>query len=81
MNSIRSASIYYICDYCMEFFVCREHFQQICGGSVEVPNLTIMKDVAISKSEFVSGEKAITKIQDFQYYEPLFDYCKQPGVS
>ena len=28
--------------------------------------MTIMKDVAIAKSEFQSGERAVTKIQDFQ---------------
>ncbi len=27
--------------------------------------MTVMKDVSIAKSEFLDGEKAITKIQDF----------------
>ena len=40
-----------------------------------------MKDVAIAKSEFLSGEKAITKIQDFQNDEELFEYCCEPEVS
>jgi len=29
--------------------------------------MTVMKDVSIAKSEYVDGEKAITKIQDFWY--------------
>lgn len=28
--------------------------------------MTVMKDVSIVKSEFVEGEKAVNKIQDFQ---------------
>ena len=64
----------------MLIFDCREHFQKICNGEVKVPRLVIMRDVAIAKSEFVAGEKAITKIQDFQYYQPLFDYCEHPEV-
>ena len=40
-----------------------------------------MRDVAIAKTEFVAGEKAITKIQYFQNYQPLFDYCEHPEVS
>ena len=28
--------------------------------------MTVMKDVAIAKSEFQTGERAINKIQDFQ---------------
>lgn len=46
-----------------------------------MPNLVVMRDVAIAKSEFVEGEKAVTKIQDFQYYEPLFDYCQSAEVT
>ncbi len=30
----------------------------------QVPGLTVMRDVAIAKSEY--GERAVTKIQDFQ---------------
>lgn len=39
-----------------------------------------MKDVAIVKSEFMQGEKAVTKIQDFQHDEVLFEYCALPEV-
>ena len=44
----------------------RERFREICSNEEKVPGLTIMKDVAIAKSEFKGGEKAVTKIQDFQ---------------
>ena len=35
----------------------------------QIPGLTIMKDVAIAKSEFNPDESAITKIQNFQVWE------------
>lgn len=44
-------------------------------------NLLVMRDVAIAKSEFVPGQKAVTKIQNFENDEVLFDYCKLPEVS
>ncbi|XP_064632529.1 phytanoyl-CoA dioxygenase, peroxisomal-like [Lineus longissimus] len=43
--------------------------------------MTIMKDVSIAKSEFVNGEGAINKIQDFQYDETLFKYCCDNRVT
>lgn len=42
--------------------------------------MTIMKDIAIAKSEFADGEKAITKIQDFVLDDELFEYCCLPEV-
>ncbi|XP_076469348.1 phytanoyl-CoA dioxygenase, peroxisomal-like [Babylonia areolata] len=60
--------------------VYRERFGEICRGEVKVPGITIMRDVAIAKSEFVEGEKAITKLQDFQNDETLFSYCCLPEV-
>ena len=42
--------------------------------------MTVMKDVAIAKSEFVSGQKAINKIQDWAEDPVLFSYCKLPEV-
>ena len=42
--------------------------------------MTVMKDVTICKSEFVEGEKAITKIQDFTNDDELFEYCCLPEV-
>ena len=46
----------------------RERFRQICTKEVKARGLTIMKDVAIAKGEFMEGERAINKIQDFQVY-------------
>lgn len=43
--------------------------------------MTVMRDVAIAKSEFKKGEKAITKIQDFAMDEELFSYCNLPEVQ
>jgi phytanoyl-CoA hydroxylase len=58
----------------------RQRFQDICSGKVSTYGMTVMRDVAISKSEFIQGEKAITKIQDFQWDEVLFGYCRLPEV-
>jgi phytanoyl-CoA hydroxylase len=58
----------------------RRRFQEICEGKNRRPEMIVMKDVAISKSEFVAGESAITKIQDFNMDPVLFDYCKYPAV-
>ncbi|KAK3585867.1 hypothetical protein CHS0354_038399 [Potamilus streckersoni] len=58
----------------------RMRFEQICQGGVKVPGLTVMRDVAIAKSEFVPGQQAITKIQDFQRDDELFDYCALPEI-
>ncbi|CAC5418892.1 PHYH [Mytilus coruscus] len=65
-------------DYSLQKY--RERFEQICKKEVVVPGLTIMRDVAISKDEFVPGQKAVTKIQNFQLDEELFEYCKLPEV-
>lgn len=59
----------------------RQRFMDICNGKAKKsPGLIVMRDVAILKSEFVSGEKAVTKLQDFQYDDYLFDYCKLPQI-
>uniref|UniRef100_H2YLK7 Phytanoyl-CoA dioxygenase, peroxisomal n=1 Tax=Ciona savignyi TaxID=51511 RepID=H2YLK7_CIOSA len=59
----------------------RERFQKICNKQVPAPmNMIIMKDVAIAKSEYMQGDRAITKIQDFQADPVLFQYCSHPGV-
>ena len=54
---------------------------KICKGEINVPGLLMMKDIIITKSEYVSGKKAITKIQDFQQDQELFQYCTLPEVS
>jgi phytanoyl-CoA hydroxylase len=50
-------------------------FKKICSTKEKVFGMTVMKDVAIAKSEFLEGEKAITKIQDFCYDDEMFEYC------
>ncbi|KAK6022151.1 Phytanoyl-CoA dioxygenase [Ostertagia ostertagi] len=55
-------------------------WNEICQGKDVPINMTVMRDIAIAKSEFVSGEKAITKVQDFQDDPVLFDYCQYRGV-
>lgn len=58
----------------------KKRFQDICSNKETVPYMTVMKDVTIAKSEFLEGEKAITKIQDFCYDDELFEYCCIPEV-
>ena len=59
----------------------KSRFQAICAQKLQIPGMTVMKDVAIAKSEFLEGEKAITKIQDFCYDDELFKYCRLPEIS
>jgi hypothetical protein len=40
-----------------------------------------MRDISIAKSEYVPGEKAITKVQDFNLDPVLFDYCRHLAVE
>jgi len=58
----------------------RNRFEQICRGEVKVPGITIMRDVAIAKSEFVKDQKAITKIQTWHTDEVLWQFCCYPAV-
>jgi len=58
----------------------RKRFQDVCTGKVDTFGMTVMKDVAIAKSEFADGEKAITKIQDFTFDDELFQYCCLPDI-
>uniref|UniRef100_A0A914XKT6 phytanoyl-CoA dioxygenase n=1 Tax=Plectus sambesii TaxID=2011161 RepID=A0A914XKT6_9BILA len=57
-----------------------DRFQEICQRKNVPPGITIMRDVAIAKSEFVAGEKAVTKIQDFQTDPVLFSFCTLPQI-
>ena len=59
----------------------KARFQKICSEKSDIPFLTVMKDITIAKSEFVEGEKAITKIQDFCYDDELFEYCCLPEIT
>jgi len=59
----------------------RRRFQQICDGEVQIPGLTVMKDVALAKKGTTEkGEKVVTKIQQFQYDDDLFEYCCLPEI-
>lgn len=58
----------------------KKRFEEICSQKLRLPGMTVMKDVAIAKSEFLEGEKAITKIQDFCYDDELFKYCCLPEI-
>ncbi len=58
----------------------KRRFQKICSEKIRLPGMTVMKDVAIAKSEFLEGEKAITKIQDFCFDDELFEYCCLPEL-
>ena len=57
-----------------------DRFQKICAGEIDSSSMTLMRDVAIAKSEFKSGEKAITKLQNFQDDEVLFEYISHPEI-
>ena len=57
-----------------------KRFQKICAEKIRIPGMTVMKDVSIAKSEYLDGEKAITKVQDFCQDEELFEYCCLPNV-
>uniref|UniRef100_A0A8C3VQB7 Phytanoyl-CoA dioxygenase, peroxisomal n=1 Tax=Catagonus wagneri TaxID=51154 RepID=A0A8C3VQB7_9CETA len=58
----------------------RVQFERICREEVKPLGLMVMRDVSISKSEYVPTEKMITKIQDFQEDEELFRYCTLPEI-
>ncbi|XP_072856860.2 phytanoyl-CoA dioxygenase, peroxisomal-like [Pogona vitticeps] len=58
----------------------RDEFTKICRKEVTVPGLVIMRDVSIAKSEFISDQKAISKIQDFAFHDELFRYCTLPQI-
>ncbi|XP_061116391.1 phytanoyl-CoA dioxygenase, peroxisomal [Conger conger] len=58
----------------------RAEFERVCKREVQVPGLVVMRDVAITKAEFVSGQKAVTKLQDFQEDPELFRYCCLPQI-
>jgi len=63
-----------------ELDVYAKRFQEICEGKVKVPGMVVMRDVAIAKSEFVSGQKAVTKIQEYQNDEVMFQYCRNKDM-
>ncbi|XP_050392027.1 phytanoyl-CoA dioxygenase, peroxisomal [Patella vulgata] len=58
----------------------KDRFKRICKKEVSVPGMLIMKDVAVTSSEYVPGEKAVAKIQDIVLDEILFGYCCLPEL-
>ncbi|XP_046584937.1 phytanoyl-CoA dioxygenase, peroxisomal-like isoform X1 [Haliotis rubra] len=58
----------------------RNRFLDICNNKVSVPGISIMRDVSIARSDFIPGERTITKIQDFHADKVLFSYCHLPEV-
>ncbi|XP_037616738.1 phytanoyl-CoA dioxygenase, peroxisomal [Sebastes umbrosus] len=58
----------------------RKEFERICRQELKVPGMTVMRDVAIAKSEFVPDQKAVTKLQNFQEDPELFEYCALPQI-
>lgn len=55
-----------------------ERFQQICNKEVDVPHMTVMKDV--SSTNVARSERTINKIQDFMFDPVLFQYCEDPKI-
>ncbi|PAV86907.1 hypothetical protein WR25_03366 isoform A [Diploscapter pachys] len=58
----------------------KNRFREICEKKDVPAEMTVMRDITIAKSEFKQGEKAITKVQDFNGDPVLFDYCKYPTI-
>ncbi|XP_039249334.1 phytanoyl-CoA dioxygenase, peroxisomal-like [Styela clava] len=58
----------------------KKRFEEICMKQVTIPRMTMMRDVSIAKSEFVAGEQAITKIQDYYMDPVMFSYLHSPRI-
>lgn len=57
-----------------------QRFADIANGTVpKNPLLILMKDITIAKSAF-KGEAHITKLQEFQHDEVMFQYSKEPDI-
>jgi len=57
-----------------------DHFIKISSvGKPTTRTMIVMRDIAIAKTKGV-GEKAITKIQDWQEDDILFGYCRHPNL-
>lgn len=64
----------------IEIYIDRDHFRALCERKVAQSTMTMMRDIAIAKTEFSATEKAITKVQDFVYDDVLFEYCCLPEI-
>ncbi|CAJ0955648.1 unnamed protein product, partial [Mesorhabditis belari] len=58
----------------------QKRFMEICKMKGVAQSMTVMRDMTIARSEYVPGEKAIMKVQDFGDDPILFDYCKYPAI-
>uniref|UniRef100_UPI00398EB71E phytanoyl-CoA dioxygenase, peroxisomal n=1 Tax=Pristiophorus japonicus TaxID=55135 RepID=UPI00398EB71E len=67
-----------VSDENLELF--RAEFERICRREVIVLGLTVMRDVTITKAEYVQDQQAVSKIQDYQNSETLFKYCCLPEI-
>eukprot|EP00164_Ancoracysta_twista_P001072 GFYU01001401.1.p1 GENE.GFYU01001401.1~~GFYU01001401.1.p1 ORF type:complete len:330 (-),score=100.78 GFYU01001401.1:210-1199(-) len=58
----------------------RKRFIQIASGEVpKGPTMTMMRDVKIAKTKLM-GETNVTKLQDWQDDEVLFEYCSHAAI-
>ncbi|XP_004345745.1 phytanoyl-CoA hydroxylase [Capsaspora owczarzaki ATCC 30864] len=59
----------------------KDHFVALCNGEKErFSTTTVMRDVTLAKQKGLKGERAVTKVQDFQDDPDLFRYCQLPEV-
>jgi phytanoyl-CoA hydroxylase len=64
-----------------ELEVYRKRFVDIANGTIErAPTMTMMRDIVLAKKKDVKGEHLITKLQDWQDDEVLFQYCCAPPI-
>ncbi|GMT23444.1 hypothetical protein PFISCL1PPCAC_14741, partial [Pristionchus fissidentatus] len=58
-----------------------DRFKFICNADRnDFPAITIMRDITLAKTERKKDINAVTKIQNWQDDEVLFDYCAYPGI-
>jgi phytanoyl-CoA hydroxylase len=55
-------------------------FKEICQMKDVPATMTVMRDMTINRSEYVPGEKAIMKVQDFGDDPVLFDFCQHSAI-
>ncbi|CAF0730499.1 unnamed protein product [Rotaria sordida] len=58
----------------------RQRFDDVCAEKIQIPGLTIMKDIAHAKSTSTVEEKTISRIQDFTLDDEFFQYCCLPEL-
>lgn len=63
--------------------VCKQRFVDVCEGKVPRGTMTVMRDISLAKrqgAEVPKGEHQVSKLQDWQDDEVLFEYCKVPTI-